>query len=41
MSLINTIKNYKDIELKTDKNKMIVIFYQNNKVYIKENYMQD
>ena len=33
MSLINTIKNYKDIELKTDKNKMIVIFYQNNKVY--------
>ena len=33
MSLINTIKNYKDIELKTDKNKMIVIFYQNGKVY--------
>ena len=33
MSLINTIKNYKDIELKTDRNKMIVTFYQNGKVY--------
>ena len=33
MSLINTIKNYKDIELKTDKNKMIITFYQNDKIY--------
>ena len=32
MSLINTIKNYKDIEHKTDRNKMIVTFYQNGKV---------
>ena len=33
MSLINTIKNYKDIELKTERNKMIVTFYQNGKVF--------
>lgn len=33
MSLINIINQYKDIKLETDKNKMIITFYKNDKVY--------